>query len=348
MKLNEMALALGCSLDGDGDIEISGVAGIDEAQGGHVTFVSNPKYASRARTTSASAVIVENNFPRIPPATLRSGNPYLTFARAVELFYQIPVPSRGISSSAQIAASAKIGANASIGPFVVIEDEVEIGDDCILYPFVQIYRGARIGRSFKAYSHVSVREYCQIGDRVILQDGVKIGTDGYGYAKQSDGSYYKIVQSGVVILEDDVEVGANSTIDRGTIGETRIRRGAKIDNLVQVGHASDVGQNSLLCAQVGLAGSSKIGSNVILTGQVGVSGHLTIGDGVIVTAQSGIPGDVESGKIVSGSPAMDNRLWLRATALIKRLPELLKRIEALEKHLSSHQSADATSHNRDL
>src|SRR4029079_15447615 len=179
--------------------------------------------------------------------------------------------------------------------------------------------------------NVSVREYCQIGNNVILQDGVKIGTDGYGYAKQDEGSYYKIVQAGIGVLEDDVEVGANSTIDRSTIGETRIRSGAKIDNLVQVGHASVVGENSLLCAQVGLAGSSKIGRNVILTGQVGVAGHLEMGDGVVVTAQSGIGHDVEAGKIVSGSPEMDNRIWLRSTAIFKRLPELLKRIEALEK-----------------
>ena len=277
------------------------------------------------------AVIVSPNFPEIPTATLRTANPYLAFARAVEMFYQVPVPATGISSSASIASSAKIGPGASIGPFVVIEDDVVIGSDCIIYPFVHIYRGARIGDKFKAYAHVSVREFCQIGNSVILQDGVKIGTDGYGYAKQDDGSYYKIVQSGIVVLEDDVEVGANATIDRGTIGETRIRRGAKIDNLVQVGHASEVGENTLLCAQVGLAGSSKIGRNVILTGQVGVAGHLEIGDGVIVTAQGGVGQDVEPGKIVSGSPSMDNKLWLRSTALIKRLPELLKRIEALEK-----------------
>jgi UDP-3-O-[3-hydroxymyristoyl] glucosamine N-acyltransferase len=331
VKLSEMAEALGCTLQGNGDLEISGVAGIDEAQAGQVTFVSNPKYASKAKTTSASAVIVTLNFPDIPSATLRTGNPYLAFARAVEMFYKVPLPATGISSTASIASSAKIGPGASIGPFAVIEADVVIGCDCIIYPFVHIYRGARIGDRFKAYAHVSVREFCQVGDGVILQDGVKIGTDGYGYAKQDDGSYYKIVQSGIVVLEDDVEVGANSTIDRGTIGETRIRRGAKIDNLVQVGHASEVGENTLLCAQVGLAGSSKLGRNVILTGQVGVAGHLEIGDGVIVTAQGGVGQDVEPGKIVSGSPSMDNKLWLRSTALIKRLPELLKRIEALEK-----------------
>ena len=336
MKLSEMAAALGCTLSGNGDVEIIGVAGIEEARAGHVTFVSNPKYASRAKATAASAVIVSPDFPDMAQATLRTSNPYLAFAKAVEFFYEKPKPAPGIHASASISASAKIGPGASIDAFVVIENDVEIGADCTIGPFVHIYRGARIGDNFKAYAHVSVREFCRIGNGVILQDGVKIGTDGYGYAKQEDGSYYKIIQSGIVVLEDDVEVGANSTIDRGTFGETRIRRGAKIDNLVQVGHACEVGENSLLCAQVGLAGSTKVGRNVILTGQVGVAGHLEIGDGVIVTAQAGIGQDVEAGKVVSGSPSMDNKLWLRTTALIRRLPELLKRIEALEKSGRSH------------
>jgi UDP-3-O-[3-hydroxymyristoyl] glucosamine N-acyltransferase len=247
---------------------------------------------------------------------------------------------------ARIAPSARIGVNASIAPYVVIEDDVQIGDNCVLFPFVHISRGARIGDNFKAYANVSVREFCVVGNNVILQDGVKIGTDGYGYARQDDGSYYKIVQSGVVVIEDDVEFGANSTIDRATIGETRVRRGAKIDNLVQIGHACVVGENTLLCAQVGLAGSTKVGKNVILTGQVGVAGHLEIGDGVIVTAQSGVGDDIEPGKILSGSPAFDNKTWLRSSMLFRRLPELLKRIEALEKN--ARQSADATSRNKDL
>ncbi len=331
MKLTDIAARLDCILKGDGNVEITAVAGIDEARPGDLTFVSNPKYAARARTTKASAVIVSADFPEIQTATLRSSNPYLTFARAVELFYQPPVAAAGVDTSARIAASAKVGEGASVAPFVVIEDDVQIGRNCTLYPFVHIARGAHIGDNFKAFAHVSVREFCQIGNNVILQDGVKIGTDGFGYAKKEDGTYYKIVQSGIVILEDDVEVGANSTIDRATMGETRVRRGAKIDNLVQVGHASTVGENSLLCAQVGLAGSSKIGRSVILTGQVGVAGHLEIGDGVVVTAQSGIGHDVEPGKIVSGSPEMDNKVWLRSTAIFKRLPELMKRIEALEK-----------------
>ena len=331
MKLSEIAARLDCLLKGRGDLEITGVVGIEDADAGHLTFVSNPKYAAKTRTTKASAIIVSPDFPEIETATLRTPNPYLTFARAVELFYQPPKPARGMDVTARIAASAKIGEGASIGPYVVIDDEVQIGKNCSLYPFVHICRGARIGDNFIAYAHVSVREFCRIGNDVILQDGAKVGTDGFGYAKKDDGSYYKIVQSGIVVLEDRVEVGANATIDRATIGETRIRRGAKIDNLVQVGHASDVGEDTLLCAQVGLAGSSKIGRNVILTGQVGVAGHLEIGDGVLATAQTGIPNSIEPGKVVSGYPAIENKLWLKSSAIFKRLPELLKRIDALEK-----------------
>jgi UDP-3-O-[3-hydroxymyristoyl] glucosamine N-acyltransferase len=335
LKLGSIAQQLGCELKGDADIEIRRVAPIDEAQPGDLTFVSNRKYAARVKTTTASAVIVETAFQDIPTATLRTANPYLAFARAVELFYQLPDPLPGIDACARIAPAAKIGANPSIAPFVVIEDDVEIGNNCILYPFVHISRGARIGNNFKAYAHVSVREFCTIGHNVILQDGVKIGTDGYGYAKKDDGSYYKIVQSGIVVIEDDVEVGANSTIDRATIGETRICRGAKIDNLVQIGHASVVGENALLCAQVGLAGSSKIGRDVILAGQVGVAGHLTIGDRAVLTAQSGVPSDIEPGSVSSGYPAIDNKNWLKSSTLFKRLPELLRRIEALEKKTGS-------------
>jgi UDP-3-O-[3-hydroxymyristoyl] glucosamine N-acyltransferase len=331
VKLNDIAARLECLLKGNGDIEITAVTGIDEAGPGNLTFVSNPKYAAKARTTRASAVIVSNDFPEMETTTLRSSNPYLTFARAVELFYEVPKQPAGIHKTAVIADSAEIGVDATIGAYAVIEDDVRIGKNCTIYPFVHISRGARIGNNFKAYAHSSVREFCQIGNDVILQDGAKVGTDGFGYAKTDDGSYYKIVQSGIVVLEDNVEVGANATIDRGTIGETRIRRGAKIDNLVQVGHASEVGENTLLCAQVGLAGSSKIGKNVILTGQVGVAGHLEIGDGVIATAQTGIPNSVEAGKVISGYPAIDNKLWLKSSAVFKRLPELLKRIEALER-----------------
>jgi UDP-3-O-[3-hydroxymyristoyl] glucosamine N-acyltransferase len=340
VKLGDIAARLECSLKGDPNLDITGVVGIEHAEPGHLTFVSNRKYAAKVRTTKASAVIVSPDFPDIAPATLRSANPYLTFARAIELFYTAPQQAPGIDPTARISDTARIGQNASIGPFVVIEDDVDIGRNCTIYPFVHISRGVRAGDDFKAYAHVSVREYCRIGNNVILQDGAKIGTDGYGYAKRDDGSYYKIVQSGTVVLEDDVEIGANSTIDRATIGETRIRRGAKIDNLVQIGHSSDVGEDTLLCAQVGLAGSSRIGRSVILTGQVGVAGHLEIGDRVIATAQTGIPNSIEADKVVSGYPAIDNKLWLKSSAVFKRLPELLKRLEALEKNKSVTETGE--------
>lgn len=334
MKLGLIAEKLDCTLRGDPNTEITGVRGIEEAGADQLTFVSNRKYAASAKTAGAGAILVTEDFPELPMPTLRTPNPYLAFARSIELFYEPQQPERAIDSSARVASSARIGPNASIGPYAVIEDDVEIGSNATIGAFTHIGKGARVGDDFRTYSHVSVRECCVIGNNVILQDGARIGSDGYGYAKKEDGSYYKILQSGIVVLEDDVEVGANATIDRATVGETRIRRGAKIDNLVQVGHASDVGENTLLCAQVGLSGSSKIGRDVVLTGQVGVAGHLEIGDGVIATAQTGIPNSVEAGQTISGYPAIENRLWLKCSAVFKRLPELLKRVEALEKSQS--------------
>ena len=331
MKLRSIAETLGCVLNGDGDIEITGVAAIDKAGPKQLTFVANPRYAPSARTTRAGAILVTDAFPDIPTPTLRGPNPYLSFARSIELFYSAPKPEPGIDPTARIANSASIGANASIGPYVVIEDDVTIGDDAVIEAFTRIGHGTKIGARVRTHSHVSVREYCVIGNDVILQDGVRIGTDGYGYAKQDDGTYYKIPQSGIVVLEDNVEVGANATIDRATVGETRIGRGAKIDNLVQIGHASTVGENTLLCALVGVSGSAQIGRDVVLAGQVGVNGHIEIGDGVIATGRTGITGSVAKGKMVSGFPAIDNRLWLRCAAVFKRLPELLKRLDALER-----------------
>ena len=331
MELRLIAEKLGCTLRGKGDTDIEGVSGIEEAAPNQLTFVSNRKYAARARTTRAGAILVAEDFPEIETPTLRTPNPYLAFARSIELFYRSPEPRREIDETARIATTARIGEGAAIGAYVVIEDDVSIGDNATIQAFTHIAKGARIGNDFRTHSHVSVREYAVIGNNVILYDGARIGSDGYGYAKQDDGSYYKIVQSGIVVLEDDVEVGANSTIDRATVGETRIKRGVKIDNLVQVAHASTVGENTLLCAQVGLGGSSKIGRDCVLTGQVGVAGHLEIGDGVVATAQTGIPNSVEAGKMISGYPAIDNRLWLKCSAVFKRLPELLRRVDALEK-----------------
>jgi UDP-3-O-[3-hydroxymyristoyl] glucosamine N-acyltransferase len=329
MKLSEIASALDATLEnGNPDAEISGVAGIEEAVAGQITFVANSKYAAAAKTTAASAVIVAQDFPALATGMLRSQDPYLTFARAIQLFYQAPRYHAGVHPTAVIAPTAKIGRNAHIAAYVVIGDDVEIGDDAVVLPHVVIYGGARIGNKFFAHAHAVVRENCRLGDNVILQNGVIIGSDGFGFARDGD-HWQKIMQSGPTVVEDDVEVQANSCIDRASVGETRIGRGTKVDNLVQVGHGSAVGEHTLLCAQVGLAGSTVVGNNVILAGQVGVAGHCSIGDGVIVTAQSGTHGDIPAGSMVSGSPAFDHKQWLRAVSIFNKLPELARAIRSL-------------------
>jgi UDP-3-O-[3-hydroxymyristoyl] glucosamine N-acyltransferase len=329
MKLAEIASVLGATLEnGDPAAEITGVAGIEEAAAGQITFVANLKYAAAAKTTAASAVIVSEDFPAISTGMLRCKNPYLAFARAIDLFYRAPQYSAGIHPTAVIAPSAKLGANAHVDAYVVIDDNVEIGDNAVLLPHVVIYRGARMGNNFFAHAHAVVREYCALGDNVILQNGAVVGCDGFGFARAGD-HWEKITQSGPTVLENDVEVQANSCIDRASVGETRIGCGVKVDNLVQVGHGSAVGEHSLLCSQVGLAGSTVVGKNVILAGQVGVAGHCNIGDGVVVTAQSGTHGDIPAGAMVSGSPAFDHKQWLRSVGIFNKLPELAKAVRSL-------------------
>lgn len=329
MKLAEIASALGARLENaDPSTEITGVAGIEEAAAGHITFVANPKYAAAAKSTAASAVIVDEQFPAIATGMLRSKNAYLAFARAIELFYQPPRYAPGIHPTAVIAPNAKLGANCHIGAYVVIDQDVVVGDDATMLPHVVLYRGVRIGRRFFAHAHAVVREHCQLGDNVVLQNGVIVGCDGFGFARDGD-HWEKITQSGPTIVESDVEVQANSCIDRASVGQTRIGRGVKIDNLVQVGHGSEVGDHTLLCAQVGLAGSSVIGKNAILAGQVGVAGHCRVGDGVIITAQSGTHGDIPAGAMVSGSPAFEHKQWLRAVNAFSKLPDLARAVRRL-------------------
>ena len=329
MKLGEIAKALNAVLEnGDPETQILGVAGIEEAQAGQITFVANPKYAAAAKSTAASAVIVTEDFPGISAAMLRSKNPYLSFARAIDLFYQPPRYAAGLHPTAVIAPTAKIGANAHVGAYVVIEEGVVIGADAVLLPHVVIYRGARIGNNFFAHAHAVVREDCSLGDNVVLQNGAIVGADGFGFAR--DGEHWeKISQSGPAVLESDVEVQANACIDRASVGETRIARGVKIDNLAQVGHGSVVGEHTLLCAQVGLAGSTVVGKNVIIAGQAGVAGHCNVGDNVVITAQSGTHGDIPAGSMVSGSPAFEHGKWLRAVNAFMRLPEIAKTVREL-------------------
>jgi UDP-3-O-[3-hydroxymyristoyl] glucosamine N-acyltransferase len=326
MTLGEIAKALGATLEnGDPATEITSVAGIEEAASGQVTFVANPKYAATAKTTTASAVIVSEDFPPVACALLRSKNPYLCFARAIDLFYQPPRYAPGVHRTAIVSPTASVGAEAHIGAFVVIENGATIGDHAVLLPHVVIYRNARIGNNFFAHAHSIVREDCVLGDNVVLQNGAVIGSDGFGFARDG-GHWEKITQSGPAILESDVEVQANACIDRASVGETRIARGVKIDNLAQVGHGSVVGEHTLLCAQVGLAGSTVVGRNVIIAGQAGVAGHCNVGDDVVITAQSGTHGDIPAGSMVSGSPAFDHKQWLRAVNAFAKLPELAKTV----------------------
>ncbi len=332
MKLGRLASTLGATLEnGSPDIEITGVAGIEHARPGEITFVANPKYGSAVRSTKASAVIVDHVFPAADTTLLRVKNPYFAFARALELFYQPPQYAPGIHPTAVLHPTAKIGAGAHLGPYVVVDEGVVIGTHAVLLAHTVIYRGARIGDRFFAHAHCVVREHCRLGDDVILQNGAVIGADGFGFARDDTGAWHKIVQSGLTVLADQVEIQANACVDRASVGETRIGRGSKIDNLVQVGHGSSVGEHTLLCAQVGLAGSTEVGDKVILAGQVGVAGHCHIGDGVIATAQSGIPSDVPAGQVVSGYPAIENKLWLRCVAIFNRLPELAKALRATQK-----------------
>jgi UDP-3-O-[3-hydroxymyristoyl] glucosamine N-acyltransferase len=327
MQLAELAQVLGATLEGDGGLEITGVMGIEGAEAGQLTFIANPKYAPQCRTTQASAILVTPDFPAIPTATLRIANPYLAFAHAVGVFYRPPVYSPGIHSTAIIDSTARVGLRAHIGAFVTVGPDAVIGDDATLLPHVVIYPQVRIGNNFFAHANAVVRESCRIGNNVLLQNGAIIGSDGFGFAKDDAGRWQKIPQSGPVVIGDDVEVQANSCIDRASVGETHIKRGAKIDNLAQVGHGSSVGEDTLICAQVGLAGSTHVGNHVILAGQVGVAGHCHIGDGVVAMAQSGLHGDIEPGKVLGGSPAFDSRQWMRVVAIYRRLPELIRELQ---------------------
>jgi UDP-3-O-[3-hydroxymyristoyl] glucosamine N-acyltransferase len=338
MKLGELAARVGCILEGPADLEITGVAGMDEANPDEITFLSNPKYLPKLSTTRAGAIIAGADVDTLGKPVLRSGDPYMSFAQALEVFYPVQRPPAGIHPTAVIAPDVKLGRNASIGPYTVIESGAEIGDDCVLKAFVMIYPGVKIGHRFFAHSHAVVRENVRIGNDVILQNGVVIGGDGFGFAPRPDGTFYKIVQAGIVVIEDGVEVQSNSCIDRAAIGQTRLGRGVKVDNLVQVAHGCDIGENSLLCSQVGIAGSTKLGRNVILTGQVGVAGHLTIGDRVIATPQTGIPNDVQPGRTVSGSPAVDHDVWLKASAVYRRLPDMFAAYRKVKELLAKSEA----------
>jgi UDP-3-O-[3-hydroxymyristoyl] glucosamine N-acyltransferase len=330
VKLSDLAGRLDCVLEGDGEIEIVRVAGIQDAGPGDVTFIANPKYEKLLATTRASAVILNRKAPPAPGAALRADDPYLAFARAVRLFAPEWKPAPGVDGHAAVAADVQLGRDVSVGAFVAIEAGASIGERTVIFPNVTIGRGSHIGSDCVIHSNVAIRERVTIGNRVVLQNGVVIGGDGYGFVRRSDGTHEKIPQTAAVVIEDDVELGANTTVDRPAVGETRIKAGTKIDNLVQIAHGVTVGRNVLMAAQVGIAGSTEIGDEVMFGGQVGVGGHLTIGRGAIAVGQSGVTNSLDPSAMVAGYPAIDSREWRRASVLFRRLPELKRRIEQLE------------------
>ena len=337
-KLKELGQWVNGTVIGDGEIEISGVSAIDEAQTGEITFIANPKYLPKLDETHASAVIVSKEVTRGEKPLLSVANPYLAFAKILTLFSKNPYQPKGIDPKAWIAPTARLGKDLTLFPFVYIGDHCSIGDRVTLFPGVYIGEDSSIGEGSILYPNVSVYPGTVIGKQVILHSGVVVGSDGFGYVKEGKKNV-KIPQVGRVEIEDDVEIGANTTIDRATLGKTIIRRGVKIDNLVQVAHNVTLGEDSIIVAQVGIAGSTKIGSNVILAGQVGVADNIEIGDNVMVGAQSGVGHNLPANQAFSGTPSIPHREWLRAATLFQKLPEMRKTLIEIEKRLKKIEEA---------
>ena len=337
MKLAELAAQTGARVEPEtaGELEIGGAAGLDEAAPGHVTFLSNPRYTPRVQTTRAAAVyLAEGVEPGREIAVLRARDPYLAYTRALRVFNPEPRREPSIHPSAVIDPTARLGEGVYVGACAVIGRDAEVGPRVEIHPNATLYDGVSIGADSVIHSGVALREGTTVGERVRIHNNAVVGSDGFGYAKDEEGRWLKIPQTGRVVVEDDVEIGAGATIDCASVGETRIRRGAKIDNLVQIGHSCTVGEDALLCAQVGLAGSSHVGRRVILAGQAGVAGHLTVGDDAVLTAKSATSHNVPAGKVLSGIPAFDNREWLRSTAAFRRLGEMQRTVRQLEARLS--------------
>lgn len=336
MKLTELAEKTGARLEGaHHDVEIHSAAGLDEAAAGQVTFLSNPRYTPRVQTTRATAIYLGEGVEVTREiAVLRARDPYLAYTRALRLFHPEPTVEPFVHPAAAIDPSAQVSEGASVGACAVIGRNVRIGAGVRIHPNVTVYDNVQIGAGSVIHSNVSIREGSRLGERVVVHNNSVIGSDGFGYAKDEESRWLKIPQTGTVIIEDDVEIGAGTTIDCASVGETRIARGAKIDNLVQIGHSCTVGEDALICAQVGLAGSSHIGRRVILAGQAGVAGHLTIGDDAVLTAKSATSHNVEPGKMISGIPAFDNREWLRSTAAFRRLGDMQRTLRQLEARLA--------------
>jgi UDP-3-O-[3-hydroxymyristoyl] glucosamine N-acyltransferase len=335
MKVSEVAAAVDCRFTGDGEVDIQSVASLEKAGPADITFVMDRKHQQLIPASRAGAFILAPDTPLEGRPAVRSDNPYLTFARVLALFYHQPLPNGPfVHPTAVVAEDATLGRDCYIGPYVVVGEGARLGDRVRIVAHATVYPGVVIGDDTLIHSHAVVRENCVLGRRVILQSGAMIGCDGFGFAKAADGSYAKILQAGRVVLEDDVEIQANTCVDRGTLDDTRIGRGTKLDNLVQIGHGSEVGENCVFAGQVGLAGSTRVGNGVTMAGQVGVAGHCVIGDNVVIMAQSGVPGDIEKDRVVMGTPPVDRKDYMRIILTWLKLPELAKRLQDLEKALA--------------
>ncbi len=331
-KLKELAEWVGGTVVGDGEVEISGVGPIEDAKAGEITFIANPKYLPRLSETRASAVIVSPEVTSPGKTLLSVKNPYLAFAKILALFSHKPYRAGGVDPHAWVSPTAQLGKDLTVSPFVYIGDRCRIGDRVTLYPGVYVGEDSSIGEDSVLHANVSVYAGMTIGKRVILHSGVVVGSDGFGYAKEGRKNV-KIPQVGKVEIEDDVEVGSNTSIDRGALGNTIIGRGAKIDNLVQVAHNVVIGEDSVICGQVGISGSAKVGSNVTLAGRVGLAGHISVGDNVMVGAYSGVPYDLAPNQAYTGTPALPHREFLRAIMVFPKLPEMKKALAEIEKRL---------------
>jgi UDP-3-O-[3-hydroxymyristoyl] glucosamine N-acyltransferase len=332
-SLKELAALIGAEVIGDGSIRISGVAGIETAQEGQITFIANPKYVSRAAATGAAAIICSPDVAIADKTLLKVKNPYLAYAKIVRLFHPQPPEAGTIDARAIVGRDVRLGRDVTLYPFVVIGDGCVLEDGVTIYPHCFLGNNVTVGEQTLIYPHVTIRERCSIGKRVIIHPGTVIGSDGFGFARDG-ATYYKIPQVGIVQIDDDVEIGAGNTIDRAAMGRTWIQRGVKTDNMVHIAHNVTVGEDTILVAQVGISGSTTIGKRVTLAGQVGVVGHITIGDDAIAGAKTGISGNVEARQIVSGYPHMPHRDWLKASRTMHKLPEMRLTIKQLEERVT--------------
>ncbi len=334
MRLSEIARLTGAQLSGHAEGEITGVAPIEQAKPGDLTFLANPRYARFVENTRATAIFVPPGQWKSPAVLLTVDNPYFAFTQVLQKLFPLALSQpEGVHPTAVLGENVCLGERVSIGAFVVVEDHVTLGEGTTLFPHCFVGRQSQIGRACTIYPNVSIREKTRIGDRVIIHSGTVIGSDGFGFAPK-EGVYHKIPQIGVVVIEDDVEIGANCAIDRAALGETRIGRGTKLDNLIQVAHNVQIGENTVIAAQTGISGSTKIGRQVVIGGQVGFVGHITVGDKAMFGAQAGVTKSVPQGVVFSGYPAREHKHQLRIEASLQKLPDALKHLRELEKRLA--------------